>query len=368
MAKGAPIAKEDARKANKRGAARLAAVQALYQMDMAGTGLNEILAEFESHWIGREVEGEQYLPAEAAFFRDIVSGVVREQRKLDPLIDEALAKSWPLKRIEAVLRAALRAGAYELDHRRDVPARVVVSEYADVAAAFVERDETGMVNAVLDQLARKLRARIAGSSSPPLGGGRQRQWHDVTPILQEFRRRVLTEDPSLIARYFAPLATHPGALGLVRRRRLHQAAAGLRPGAQDRRHCRRRAFFHRRCARRGGEQGVAREPFRPGRQGRQAARLSVVARADRKRSATTGSPHSPKACAATPCFTAARCSAATPTARRGRSWFPSPCSAACRKGTMVRRAGAKAGDRVFVTGTIGDAALGLRCATAQPGS
>ena len=150
--------KDEARKANKRGAARLAAVQALYQMDLAGTGLNEILAEFESHWLGREVEGAQYLPAEAAFFRDIVSGVVREQRKLDPLIDEALAKSWPLKRIEAVLRAALRAGAYELDHRRDVPARVVVSEYADVAAAFVERDETGMVNAVLDQLARTMRA------------------------------------------------------------------------------------------------------------------------------------------------------------------------------------------------------------------
>jgi len=100
---------KDPRKANKRGAARLAAVQALYQMDLAGSGLNEILAEFESHWIGREVEGAQYLPAEAAFFRDIVSGVVREQRDLDPLIDEALSKSWPLKRIETVLRAALRA-------------------------------------------------------------------------------------------------------------------------------------------------------------------------------------------------------------------------------------------------------------------
>ena len=148
---------KDPRKANKRAAARLAAVQALYQMDLAGSGLNEILAEFESHWIGREVEGEQYLPAEAAFFRDIVSGVVREQRDLDPLIDEALSKSWPLTRIEAVLRAALRAGAYELIHRPDVPARVVVAEYADVAAAFVERDETGMVNAVLDQLARRLR-------------------------------------------------------------------------------------------------------------------------------------------------------------------------------------------------------------------
>src|SRR3954465_2471105 len=136
MAAGKPNVK---RKANRRGAARLAAVQALYQMDVAGTPINEILAQFESYWIGREVEGEQYLPAEAAFFRDIVGGVVREQRKLDPLIDAALQKGWPLKRVEAVLRAALRAGAYELDHRRDVPARVVVSEYVDVAHAFVDR-------------------------------------------------------------------------------------------------------------------------------------------------------------------------------------------------------------------------------------
>ena len=149
---------EDVRKANRRGAARLAAVQALYQMDIAGTGVNEILAQFESHWIGREVEGEQYLPAEAAFFRDVVTGVLREQRTLDPLIDEILSQGWPLKRIEAILRAVLRAGAFELGHRRDVPARVVVSEYVDVANAFVERDETGMVNAVLDQLARQLRA------------------------------------------------------------------------------------------------------------------------------------------------------------------------------------------------------------------
>ena len=157
MANDAARPEKEERKANKRGAARLAAVQALYQMDLAGSGLNEILAEFESHWLGREVEGAQYLPAEAAFFRDIVSGVVRDQRTLDPQIDAALEKGWPLKRIETVLRAALRAGLYELENRRDVPARVVVSEYADVAAAFVERDETGMVNAVLDQLARKAR-------------------------------------------------------------------------------------------------------------------------------------------------------------------------------------------------------------------
>jgi N utilization substance protein B len=146
------------RKANRRGASRLAAAQALYQMDIAGTGINDIFAEFESHWLGGEVEGEKYLPAEAAFFRDIVSGVVRDQARLDPIIDEALSKGWPLKRIDAIVRAILRAGAYELERRKDVPARVVVSEYVDVANAFVEADETGMVNAVLDQLARRFRA------------------------------------------------------------------------------------------------------------------------------------------------------------------------------------------------------------------
>ncbi|GLR93229.1 MULTISPECIES: transcription antitermination factor NusB [Bradyrhizobium] len=146
------------KKANRRGAARLAAVQALYQMDIAGAGINDIFAEFESHWLGNEVEGDTYLPAEAAFFRDVVSGVVRDQKKLDPLIDEALSKGWPLKRIEAILRAVLRAGAYELQHRKDVPGRVVVSEYVDVANAFVDREETGMVNAVLDQIGRQFRA------------------------------------------------------------------------------------------------------------------------------------------------------------------------------------------------------------------
>jgi transcription antitermination protein NusB len=149
---------KNGRKANRRGAARLAAVQALYQMDLTGSGLNEILSEFESHWLGREVEGEQYLPAEAAFFRELVRGVVAEQRRLDPLIDHALASGWPLKRLETILRAVLRAGAYELDKKPDIPARVVVSEYVDVANAFVDKDETGMVNAVLDQIARNLRA------------------------------------------------------------------------------------------------------------------------------------------------------------------------------------------------------------------
>ncbi|MBN9601338.1 MAG: transcription antitermination factor NusB [Afipia felis] len=144
-------------KANRRGAARLAAVQALYQMDIAGAGINDIFAEFESHWLGNEVEGDEYLPAEAAFFRDIVSGVVREQGRIDPMLDDALNRGWPLKRIEAILRATMRAGAYELGHRKDVPARVVIKEYVDVAHAFVETDEAGMVNAVLDQIARQFR-------------------------------------------------------------------------------------------------------------------------------------------------------------------------------------------------------------------
>ena len=153
-----PKAQNEDRKANRRGAARLAAVQALYQMDIAGTDLNDILAEFESHWLGGEVEGDTYLPAEAAFFRDIVRGVVADQRNLDPAIDQALSKGWPLKRVEALVRAVLRAGAFELTNRKDIPVRVIVSEYVDVANAFVDRDETGMVNAVLDMLARNMRA------------------------------------------------------------------------------------------------------------------------------------------------------------------------------------------------------------------
>ncbi|QDM16980.1 transcription antitermination factor NusB [Tardiphaga sp. vice352] len=153
-----PAAKPAEKKANKRGAARLAAVQALYQMDIGGAGINDIFAEFESHWLGNEVEGDQYLPAEEAFFRDVVAGVLRDQNKLDPLIDDALSKGWPLARIEAILRAVMRAGCYELEHRKDIPARVIISEYVDVAHAFVEGDETGMVNAVLDQIARQFRA------------------------------------------------------------------------------------------------------------------------------------------------------------------------------------------------------------------
>ena len=144
-------------RAEQRSSARLAAAQALYQMDVTGKGLNEILAEFESHWIGQEVEGAQYKPAEIAFFRDIMAGVLSDQEALDRLVDANLQKGWPLRRIEALMRAILRAGCYELKKRADVPARVAIAESVDVAGAFFDREEAGMINAVLDALARALR-------------------------------------------------------------------------------------------------------------------------------------------------------------------------------------------------------------------
>ena len=145
-------------RAENRSAARLAASQALYQMEVADTGLADILAEFEAHWIGREVEGEQYNPAEIAFFRDIVTGVLHDQLAIDRMLDEALSAGWPLRRVDALMRAILRAAFYELKSRPDVPARAVIKEYVDVAAAFFGKDECGMINAVLDGLARQTRA------------------------------------------------------------------------------------------------------------------------------------------------------------------------------------------------------------------
>ncbi len=148
-----------------RAAARLNATQALYQMEVAAKGLNEILAEFETHWIGREIEGDQYKPAELAFFRDVLNGVLSDQVAIDQLIDATLARGWPLARVEAVMRAVLRAATYELKKRKDIPGRVVITEYVDVAAAFLGREETGMINAVLDKVARELRAEEFSNAS-----------------------------------------------------------------------------------------------------------------------------------------------------------------------------------------------------------
>lgn len=148
----------DARPANQRGAARLAAVQALYQMDVGRQTLEDTLSQFSAHLLGREIEGEQYLPADADFFRQIVTGVIRSQLDIDPTIDNALSSDWPVGRIDATLRAILRAAAFELLRRRDIPAGVVITEYVDIAKAFYEDDAPGLVNGVLDTIAKQVAA------------------------------------------------------------------------------------------------------------------------------------------------------------------------------------------------------------------
>ena len=132
-------------------------MQALYQMDIGGMGLTEVVAEYENFRLGRDIDGETYRDADAGWFRSVVGGVVGEQRRIDPLIHANLPPSWPLARLDSTLRAVLRAGVWELMHKRDVDAKVVVSEYVEVAKAFFEGDEPRMVNGVLDRLGRKIR-------------------------------------------------------------------------------------------------------------------------------------------------------------------------------------------------------------------
>ncbi|RFZ88276.1 transcription antitermination factor NusB [Shinella sp. WSJ-2] len=143
--------------ANQRGAARLAAVQALYQMDIGGSGVLEVVAEYETHRLGQEVDGDTYLKADASWFRSIVSGVVRDQRMLDPLIGTALQDDWALSRLDSTVRAILRAGTFELKERKDVPIAVIVTEFVEIAKAFFEDEEPKLVNAVLDRIAKQLR-------------------------------------------------------------------------------------------------------------------------------------------------------------------------------------------------------------------
>jgi N utilization substance protein B len=137
--------------------ARLAAVQALYQMDMAGTDLAEVIDEFKTHRLGTEAEDRAMADADTEHFARVLQGVVARQRELDPVIDAQLAAGWRLVRVDAILRAILRAGAFELLEEADVPVRVVINEYVDVAHAFFAGDEPRVVNGVLDALARKLR-------------------------------------------------------------------------------------------------------------------------------------------------------------------------------------------------------------------
>ena len=151
--------------AAKKAASRLGAVQALYQMDIVGKGLPDVLAEFESHWLGRTIEGDTYNPAHAELFREIVTGVLRDQFAVDRAVDEALSDGWPLKRVEALLRAVLRAGYWEILNRPKTPAKVLIKEYIDVAAAFFDAEECGMVNAVLDTLSQATRAKEIGAKT-----------------------------------------------------------------------------------------------------------------------------------------------------------------------------------------------------------
>jgi len=150
-----------------RSQARLAAVQALYQMDLAETDLGAVIEEFKAHRLGAGAEKEASDngrsengtggEADGEHFSRVLRGVVARQRDLDPMIDHQLAEGWRLHRIDSIVRAILRAGAFELIELADVPVRVVISEYIDVAHAFFEGDEPKVVNGVLDALARKLR-------------------------------------------------------------------------------------------------------------------------------------------------------------------------------------------------------------------
>ncbi|MGE0628193.1 MAG: transcription antitermination factor NusB [Hyphomicrobiaceae bacterium] len=152
-----------------RSATRLAVVQGLYQMDLAATDLNVVIRDLTSHPIdesaGEEEQGaaesedqtSRSDPIDPTFLAEMLRGVVRLQREIDPMIDNQLATGWRLARVDSILRAILRAGVYELMDRPDAPARVVINEYIDVAHAFLAAEDTRVVNGVLDKLARRIR-------------------------------------------------------------------------------------------------------------------------------------------------------------------------------------------------------------------
>lgn len=144
-------------RARLRRAARLAAVQALYQMEIGGRGASSVIREFRDHRFGAAGEGAEFVEADEDFFESLVSGVVEKQAKVDPTIDKLLVEGWRMERLDATVRAILRVAGYELFERKDVPARVVIDEYIDVANAFFEGAEPKFVNAALDRCARQAR-------------------------------------------------------------------------------------------------------------------------------------------------------------------------------------------------------------------
>ena len=140
-----------------RSAARLAAVQALYQHQMEGTALARLLNEFHQHRLGREIEDEQYAEADVDFFDDVVSGAIARRDEIDTLLTERLAEGWTLARLDKTMLQILRAGAYELLARPDIPVGTAISEYVDVAHAFFDEREAKFVNGVLDAVAKAVR-------------------------------------------------------------------------------------------------------------------------------------------------------------------------------------------------------------------
>ena len=144
-------------RSRSRSAARLAAVQALYQQEMEGTPVPRLLKEFHDHRLGATIEDEQYLEAEGDFFDDIVSGVEARKAEIDQAVAARLAQGWTLERLDRPMRAILRAGAYELIARPDVPVKSVINEYVDVANAFYDKKEAGFVNGLLDAIGKEVR-------------------------------------------------------------------------------------------------------------------------------------------------------------------------------------------------------------------
>ncbi|MBA2466503.1 MAG: transcription antitermination factor NusB [Sphingomonas sp.] len=152
----------NAARSRSRSAARLAAVQALYQQEMEATPVARLLKEFHDHRLGALIEDAQYVDAEREFFDDLVTGVGARCAEIDAAISARLADGWSLARLDRPMRAILRAGAYELIARRDVPVGSVISEYVDVAHAFYDKRESGFVNGLLDAIAKEARAAPAG--------------------------------------------------------------------------------------------------------------------------------------------------------------------------------------------------------------
>jgi len=140
-----------------RSAARLAAVQALYQQEMEGTPVARLIHEFHHHRLGATIEGDTYVEAEQSFFDDLVSGADARRDEIDALIANRLAEGWSLERLDKPMKAILRAGVYELIARADVPVATVISEYVDVADAFYDKREKGFVNGLLDAIAKNAR-------------------------------------------------------------------------------------------------------------------------------------------------------------------------------------------------------------------